>query len=66
MKSTKKDNQWYFGMKVHVGTDKQGRVHGVVVTDASVHDSQFLDDSVLGEVDEVYGDKAFADDAHKQ
>ena len=35
MKQTKKGNQWHFGMKMHVGTDTQGRVHSVVVTDAS-------------------------------
>ena len=66
MKSTKKGNQWYFGMKVHVGTDKQGRAHSVVVTDAGAHDSQLMDDLLHGEEDEVYGDKAYADDEHKQ
>ena len=40
MKQTKKGNQWYFGMKAHIGTDTEGRVHSVSVTDASVHDSQ--------------------------
>ena len=35
MKQTKKGNQWYFGMKAHVGTDTgKGLVHSVVVTDA--------------------------------
>jgi IS5 family transposase len=60
MKQTKKGNQWYFGMKVHVGTDKQGRAHSIVVTDASVHDSQVIDDLLHGEEQEVYGDKAYA------
>lgn len=44
MKQTKKGNQWYFGMKAHVGTDTQGYVHSVAVTDAAVHDSQMMDD----------------------
>lgn len=66
MKSTKKGNQWYFGMKVHVGTDKQGRAHSVAVTDAGVHDSQVMDDLIHGEEQEIYGDKAYADDDHKQ
>lgn len=66
MKSTKKGNQWYFGMKVHVGTDKQGRAHSVAVTDAGVHDSQLMDDLLHGEEDEIYGDKAYADDQHQQ
>src|ERR1700680_4740045 len=29
MHQTKKNKQWYFGMKVHVGTSKQGLVHSV-------------------------------------
>ncbi len=66
MKSTKKGNQWYFGMKVHIGTDKQGRAHSIAVTDARVHDSKLLDDLVHGEEDEVYGDKAYADEDRKQ
>jgi IS5 family transposase len=61
MKPTRKGNQWYFGMKAHVGTDTNGRVHSVVVTDASVHDSQMMDELVHGEEQVVYGDKAYAD-----
>ena len=60
MKQTKKGNQWYFGMKAHVGADTNGRVHSVVVTDASVHDSQIMDDLLHGEELAVYGDKAYA------
>ena len=38
MHQTKKDNQWYFGMKVHIGVDKDlGLIHSVVVTSANVH-----------------------------
>ena len=61
MKQTKKGNQWYFGMKAHIGTDTQGRVHSVGVTDASVHDSQMADDLLHGEEQVIYGDKAYAD-----
>lgn len=60
MKQTKKGNQWHFGMKAHVGADTEGRVHSVVVTDASVHDSQIMDDLLHGEEQAVYGDKAYA------
>ena len=66
MKQTKKGNQWFFGMKAHVGTDTQGRAHSVVVTDASVHDSQILDDLLHGEEEVLYGDKAYADEKKKQ
>ena len=30
MKQTKKGNQWYFGMKAHVGTDPNGLVHTTI------------------------------------
>jgi IS5 family transposase len=39
MHQTKKGNQWYFGMKVHLGVDKDsGLIHSVVTTAANVHD----------------------------
>lgn len=60
MKQTRKGNQWYFGMKAHVGTDTNGLAHSIVVTDASVHDSQMMDDLIHGEELVVYGDKAYA------
>src|SRR4030042_1793781 len=58
MRQTKKGNQWYFGMKAHVGTDtRRGLAHSVVVTNAAVHDSQVMDDLLHGEERAVYGDK---------
>jgi IS5 family transposase len=60
MKQTKKGNQWHFGMKMHIGTDTQGRVHSVAVTDAAVHDSQVMEDLLHGEEQVIYGDKAYA------
>ena len=38
MRQTKKGNRWYFGMKVHVGTDKRGVVHSLVTTHAAEAD----------------------------
>lgn len=67
MKQTKKGNQWYFGMKAHVGTDTgKGLVHDIVVTDASVHDSKVMDELVHGEEEVVYGDKAYSSEKKKQ
>jgi IS5 family transposase len=60
MRQTKKGNQWYFGMKVHVGTDQRGVVHSAAVTPASVHDSQVMDDLVHGQEKTVFGDQAYA------
>src|SRR5262249_12090910 len=34
MKQTRKGHTWYFGMKLHVGADLQGRVHSVTATHA--------------------------------
>ena len=62
MKQTKKGNQWYFGMKAHVGTNpRRGLVHSVVVTNAGVHDSQVIEELLHGEERALYGDKAYAD-----
>ena len=67
MRQTKKGNQWYFGMKAHVGTDTgRGLAHSVVVTDASVHDSQVMDKLIHGEEQAVYGDKAYASEEKKK
>jgi IS5 family transposase len=67
MQQTKKGNQWYFGMKAHVGTDTgKGLAHSVVVTDASVHDSQVMDKLLQGEEQAVYGDKACTSEAREK
>ncbi len=39
MHQTKKGNQWYFGMKAHIGADSRSKlVHSIVATAANVHD----------------------------
>lgn len=60
MKQTRKGNNWHFGMKIHVGTDTQGRAHSVAITDAAVHDSLMMDELLHGNEEAVYGDKAYA------
>jgi len=66
MKQTKKGNQWYFGMKAHVGTDTgKGLVHTIVVTNAAVHDSQVMDELLHGEEQAVYGDSAYTSEKRK-
>jgi IS5 family transposase len=60
MSSTKKGNQWYFGMKCHIGADSaSGLVHTVVGTAAKVADVRVVDDLLHGEETEVFGDKAY-------
>ena len=60
MHSTKKGNQYYFGMKIHVGVDRESRtVHSLVTTPANVHDSKMVEDILHGEENAVFGDSAY-------
>jgi IS5 family transposase len=60
MRQTKKGNQWYFGMKAHIGVDSQTKViHSVVATAANVHDSLCLPELLHGEETRVWGDSAY-------
>ena len=56
---TKKGNQWYFGMKAHIGVDSRTKlIHSVVATAANVADSTVLPDLLHGEETRVWGDQA--------
>src|SRR5260221_2158282 len=59
MKQTRKGRNWYFGMKLHVGTDQRGIVHTVRATAASVADITQLPDLLHGQEREVFGDQAY-------
>jgi len=60
MHQTKKGNQWYFGMKVHAGVDKDsGLIHSVVVTSANVHDLTPAAELLHGEEKVVYADAGY-------
>jgi IS5 family transposase len=60
MHQTKKGNQWYFGMKAHIGVDsKQTVVHTVIASAASVADSQMLPDLLHGDETKVWGDAGY-------
>ena len=60
MHQTKKGNQWYFGMKLHIGADtRTGLIHSVSTTAANVHDSQELPKLLHGKERRVYGDSAY-------
>lgn len=66
MRQTRKGNQWYFGMKVHVGTDKRGVVHSLVTTDAAEADINQLPNLLHGKERELYGDRAYWREADRQ
>jgi IS5 family transposase len=60
MHQTRKGNQWYFGMKAHIGVDSRSKlIHSVVATAANVHDSQVLDDLLHGKETRLWGDSAY-------
>ena len=60
MRQTKKGNQWYFGMKGHVGVDsKEKIIHSTEVSPANVHDSQMVSELLHGEETKVWGDSAY-------
>ena len=63
MRSSKKGNQWYFGMKAHIGVDaKSGLVHTAGVTTGSVHDAKVMDNLIREDDRAVYGDRGYAND----
>ena len=60
MHQTKKGNQWYHGMKVHIGVDAgTGIVHTVIGTAANVHDSEKAADLIRDDDEVVYGDSGY-------
>ena len=60
MHQTKKGNQWYFGMKAHIGVDSRSKViHAVVATAANVADATVLPDLLHGDETRVWGDQAY-------
>jgi IS5 family transposase len=66
MHSTKKGNQFYFGMKGHIGVDsKTGLIHSAAVTPANTHDSQALEHLLHGNETRLWGDSAYAGQGEK-
>ena len=60
MHQTKKGQQWYFGMKMHVGVDSQSKViHAVAVTPANTADCKVMGQLLHGQETRVYGDQAY-------
>jgi IS5 family transposase len=60
MHQTKKGNQWYFGMKAHIGVDsKSGMVHTVEATAANEHDITLTSKLLHGAEKIVYADAGY-------
>lgn len=67
MHSTKKGNNYHFGMKAHIGVDVDtGLVHSMAASAANVHDNKKLDDLLHGEEQLIGGDKGYASQERKR
>src|SRR5882757_2367452 len=60
MHQTRKGNQWYFGMKAHIGADRDSKlVHTVVVTAANVADITKTAELLHGQESQVHADAGY-------
>lgn len=67
MHQVKKGNQWYFGMKVHIGADsKTGLIHRASVTAANVPDSDEVPNLLHGHETQFHGDSAYRGKARRE
>ena len=60
MRQVKKGNQWYFGMKAHIGVDAQsGLAHSLKTTSANVSDVATAHALLHGGEEQVWGDSGY-------
>ncbi|MGE9527404.1 transposase, partial [Escherichia coli] len=60
MHPTKKGNQWYFGMKAHIGVDAQsGLTHSLVTTAANEHDLNQVGKLLHGDEEFISADAGY-------
>ena len=66
MSQSKKGNQWYFGMKAHIGVDaRSGLVHTAGVTTGKVHDAKVMDNLIREDDRAVFADKGYVNEKKK-
>lgn len=66
MKQGRKGKNWYFGMKVHTGSDRRGVVHSLTTTHAGAADVTQLPYLLHGEERELFGDQAYWAEADRE
>jgi IS5 family transposase len=60
MHQTRKGNQWYFGMKAHIGVDADsGLVHTVTTTPANEADVNQVADLLHGKEEQIWADSGY-------
>ncbi len=65
MRQTRKGTTWYFGMKIHVGTDRRGVVHSLTTTHAAQADVTQLPHLLHGAERALYVDRAYWKEADR-
>lgn len=67
MKSTRKNNQYFFGMKIHIGTDVNSNViHSATVTSANKADIDELPNLLRKEDKVIFADAGYTSDTYKR
>ena len=65
MKQSRKGQQWYFGMKAHLGVDAKTKlIHHVAATSGAVSDGKMLGSLLHGKETSVWGDSAYTGYTH--
>lgn len=67
MHSTRKNNQYYFGMKIHIGTDVNSNViHSGTVTAANTADIEELPNLIRERDEVIFGDAGYTSETYKR
>ena len=67
MSSTRKGNQYYFGMKIHIGTDVNSNVvHTATVTSANEADITELPNLIRKDDQVIFADAGYTSDSYKR
>lgn len=68
MSSTKKNNKWHFGAKLHIGVQHQGKplIHSLEVTTAKESDKNHMTKLFHGEEKAIFGDSGYTHQEEKR
>lgn len=67
MHSTRKNNQYYFGMKVHIGSDiNSNAIHSATVTSANIADIDEMPELLREDDEVIFADAGYTSDTYKR